>query len=381
MFRSRSLLLALLLLPLFPAPSALAHGSHGGGGEEALEAGEFDFTPLITVEAHGGFDTNLEDSPKHYAVDALFGGVFEWGLGNGGSLSIEAAVGPTLVWGEAEHFYGKVHAHDDHEEHEDEEHADHDDHEGEDHGDHDHDDHDEHEGEEHDDHDHDDHDDDDHDDDHDHEKHADHDDDHDDHDHGEHAHEGHDHGHGDTDFQRADVRGFLQVRYAPNDRLSFSVDWKPYFVTEDQGDDVQGLKNEVGAKVLWALGDGDVNFGLGDGLEDLVNGVFLSVEHRQGWESDGVWIGNYTDPRVGVGFTIGSDQINVSIEAGPRFYTPGSYSGLDQRTDFAGEIELMIPVGDANLFAHWQPTYSGTDAPGWGEGWQHHIGTGMSFTF
>ena len=38
-------------------------------------------------------------------------------------------------------------------------------------------------------------------------------------------------------------------------------------------------------------------------------------------------------------------------------------------------------VGDANLFAHWQPTYSGTDAPGWGEGWQHHIGTGMSFTF
>ena len=331
MFRSRSLLLALLLLPLFPAPSALAHGSHGGGGEDALEAGEFDFTPLITVEAHGGFDTNLEDSPKHYAVDALFGGVFEWGLGNGASLSIEAAVGPTLVWGEAEHFYGKVHAHDDHEEHDD---------------------HDEHEGEEH-----------------------------DDHDHGEHAHEGHDQGHGDTDFQRADVRGYLQVRYAPNDRLSFSVDWKPYFVTEDQGDDVQGLKNEIGAKVLWALGDGDVNFGLGDGLEDLVNGVFLSVEHRQGWESDGVWIGNYTDPRVGVGFTIGSDQINVSIEAGPRFYTPGSYSGLDQRTDIAGEIELLVPVGDANLFVHWQPTYSGTDAPGWGEGWQHHIGTGMSFTF
>ena len=84
---------------------------------------------------------------------------------------------------------------------------------------------------------------------------------------------------------------------------------------------------------------------------------------------------------MGVGFTIGSDQINVSIEAGPRFYTPGSYSGLDQRTDFAGEIELLVPVGDANLFAHWQPTYSGTDAPGWGEGWQHHIGTGMSFTF
>jgi len=338
MFRFRSLLLTLLLLPLVPAPSALAHGSHGGGGEEALEAGEFDFTPVITVEGHGGFETNLEGSPKHYALDALFGGVFEWGLGNGGSLSIEAAVGPTLVWGEAEHFYGKVHASEDHDEH----------------------------GEEHDEHE---------------EEHDDHDHEHDDHDHSSHAHEGHDHGHGDTDFQRTDVSGYLQVRYAPNDRLSVSVDWKPYFVTQDQGEDIQGLKNAIGAKVLWALGDGDVNFGLGDGLEDLVNGVFLSVEHRQGWESDGVWIGNYTDPRVGVGFTIGSDQINVSIEAGPRFYTPGSYSGLDQRTDFAGEVELMVPVGDANLFAHWQPTYSGTDAPGWGEGWQHHIGTGVSFTF
>ena len=380
MFRSRSLLLALLLLPLVPAPSALAHGSHGGGGEESLEAGEFDFTPLITVEGHGGFDTNLEGSPKHYAVDALFGGVFEWGLGNGGSLSIEAAVGPTLVWGEAEHFYGKVHADDDHDDH-DEHEEDHDEHEHDEHEeDHDEHEHDEHE-EDHDDHeeDHDDHDDehehDDHDDEHEHEH------EHDDHDHEGHAHEGHDHGHGSTEFQRTDVRGYLQVRYAPNDRLSFSVDWKPYFVTQDQGHDVYGLKNEIGAKVLWALGDGDVNFGLGDGLEDLVNGVFLSVEHRQGWESDGVWIGNYTDPRVGVGFTIGSDQINVSIEAGPRFYTPGSYSGLDQRTDFAGEIELLVPVGDANLFAHWQPTYSGTDAPGWGEGWQHHIGTGMSFTF
>ena len=376
MFRSRSLLLALLLLPLVPAPSAFAHGSHGGGGEESLEAGEFDFTPLITVEGHGGFDTNLEGSPKHYAVDALFGGVFEWGLGNGGSLSIEAAVGPSLVWGEAEHFYGKVHAHDDHDEHEHDEHEhdehEHDEHE-EDHDEHEHDeheeDHDEHEHEE----DHDDHE----------EDHDDHDHDHhdDEHDHEGHAHEGHDHGHGSTEFQRTDVRGYLQVRYAPNDRLSFSVNWNPYFVTQDQGHDVQGLKNEIGAKVLWALGDGDVNFGLGDGLEDLVDGVFLSVEHRQGWESDGVWIGNYTDPRVGVGFTIGSDQINVSIEAGPRFYTPGSYSGLDQRTDFAGEIELLVPVGDANLFAHWQPTYSGTDAPGWGEGWQHHIGTGMSFTF
>ena len=30
------------------------------------------------------------------------------------------------------------------------------------------------------------------------------------------------HGH-DTDFKRTDVRGSLQARYAPNDRLSFTL--------------------------------------------------------------------------------------------------------------------------------------------------------------
>ena len=58
----------------------------------------------------------------------------------------------------------------------------------------------------------------------------------------------------------------------------------PYWVTEDEGDDVQGLKNELGAKLTWALGDGDVNFGLGDSFSDLVDGVYVSVDHRQGWE-------------------------------------------------------------------------------------------------
>ena len=82
MSRSRLLVLSLLFAPFLTTPSVLAHGSHGGGGKEALEAGEFDFTPVITLEAHGGFDTNLEDDPKHYAIDGLFGGVFEWGLGN-----------------------------------------------------------------------------------------------------------------------------------------------------------------------------------------------------------------------------------------------------------------------------------------------------------
>ena len=333
MFRSRLALLALLLSPFATISPAEAHGSHGGGGE-SLEAGEFDFTPIISIEGHGGFDTNLEGDPKHYAIDGLLGGVFEWGLGNGASLAIEAAIGPVLVWGEAEHFYGKVHVHD---------HDDHDDHKD----------------------DHDDHDDD----------HDDHDDDHDD-------HEGHDHGHAhDTDFKRTDFRGFLQARYSPNDRLDIALSWNPYYVTKDQDDDVEGLKNELGAKVTWALGDGDVNFGLGDGIEDLVNGVYLSLDHRQGWESDGMYVGNYTDPRVGLGFKFGDNEISFNIEAGPRFYVPGSYAGLDQRTDFAGEIALSVPVGDVNLFLHWQQAYSWEDASGWGKGWQHHVGTAVTFTF
>ena len=336
MLRSRLALVALLLSPFASISPAEAHGSHGGGGE-SLEAGEFDFTPLITIEGHGGFDTNLEGDPKHYAIDGMFGGVFEWGLGNGGSFAIEAAIGPALVWGEAEHFYGKVHVDDDDDDHED-----------------DHDDHDDHD-----------------------EDHDDHDDDHEDHDHEGHGH-AHDH---DTDYKRTDIKGFLQARYAPNDRLSFELSWNPYYVTQDQGEDIQGLKNELGAKAIWALGDGDVNFALGDGIEDLVNGVYLSVDHRQGWESDGMYVGNYTDPRVGLGFTFGADEISLMIEAGPRFYVPGSYAGLDQRTDVAGEIELSVPVGDATLFLHWQQTYSWDDAPGWGEGWQHHVGTGVTFTF
>ena len=370
MFRSRLALLALLLSPFASIAPAEAHGSHGGSGE-ALEAGEFDFTPNITIEGHGGFDTNLEGDPKHYAIDGMFGGVFEWGLDNGGSFAIEAAIGPALVWGEAEHFYGKVHV-DDHDDDHKKGHDDHDDDHEDDHDEHDH---------------HDDHGD--HEDDHgDHDDHDDHGDDHDDHkghsDHKGHGdHKGHDdHGHGhDTDFKRTDIKGFLQARYAPNDRLSFELSWNPYYVTKDQGEDIQGLKNELGAKMTWALGDGDVNFGLGDGLEDLVNGVYLSLDHRQGWESDGMYVGNYTDPRVGLGFKFGGDEISLMIEAGPRFYVPGSYAGLDPRTDFAGEIELSVPVGDATLFLHWQQTYSWENAPGWGEGWQHHVGTGVTFAF
>ena len=47
MFRSRSLLLALFLLPLVHAPAAFAHGSHGGGGSDGVEEGEFDFEKFL----------------------------------------------------------------------------------------------------------------------------------------------------------------------------------------------------------------------------------------------------------------------------------------------------------------------------------------------
>ena len=323
--RPSFLFLALLLAPVtldatLCRPS-VAGGNHGGSGEEALEAGKFRASPVLSIEGHGGFMTNLDGSPEHYAIDGLFGVVMEWGLVNNGSFAIEAAIGPALVWGEAEHFYGKVHV-DEHDEETDS-----------------------HTEDEHDDHD------------------------------------GHaDHGSHDTDYKRSDVRGFLQARYAPNDRLSLSVSWNPYYVTKDQGEDIKGLKNELGAKVVWALGDGDVNFALGDRLEDLIDGVYLSIEHRQGWETDGTWMGNYTDPRLGVGFNV--DLLNISLNAGPRFYVPGSYSGLEQRTDFAGELEVAYPVGNNTvLFAHWQPTYSSKGGSGWGKGWQHHVGTGVTFSF
>jgi hypothetical protein len=321
--------------------------AHGAAGGVELGPGEFQLSPVITLEGHAGLENNLEDRPRHYAIDGLFGVVMEWGLPNRGSIAIEAMIGPALVWGEAEHFYGRVHL-DDH--------------------------HDHHDG---------------HDDDldhrqrrrhrrglqpsrhgHSHAKHRDHD----------HHKDDHGHGHGGAPFRRVDIKGQLQARYAPNDRLSFMAEWKPYVVTRNQGEDIKGLKNEVGVGVVWALGDGDVNFALGDGLETIADGVFLSVQNRTGWESDGTYIGNYTDPWLGLGFNI--DRLNVILMAGPRFYSPGSYSGLSSRTDWGGELELALPVSPtALLFAHWKPTYSTKGGEGWGRGWQHHIGTGVTFRF
>jgi len=193
-------------------------------------------------------------------------------------------------------------------------------------------------------------------------------------------HEEEDHESHNTDYKREDFRGLLKVKYAPNDRLSFSVDTKPYIVTKNQGEEKKGTKNSIGAKALFALGEGDVNFALGDQFKDLIDGISLSLEHRQGWDSVGKWQGNYTDPRVVVEFNY--DLIAIKMEGGPRFYVPASGSGVGERTDFAGEIEISRPVGDdAELFIHWQPTYSDKDGSTWGEGWQHHVGTGLTFRF
>jgi hypothetical protein len=290
--------------------------AHGAAGGADLAPGDFQIAPVLTIEGHGGLHNNLENQPRHYAIDGLVGVVLEWGLANQGSLAIEAMVGPAFVWGEAEHFYGRVHKH--HSDHEDEDHAE--------------------------------------------EDHAD-----------EEVYDG-------TPFRRADVRGQLQVRYEPNDRLSLMVEWKPYYVTQNQGEDVMGLKNEVGVGVVWALGDGDVNFALGDGLETIADGLFLSLLNRTGWESEGTYIGNYTDPWLRFGFNI--DRLNVILSGGPRFYSPGSYSGLSNRTDWGGELALEMPVRKgAVLFAHWRPIYSTQGGEGWGRGWTHHIGTGVTFRF
>ena len=155
----------------------------------------------------------------------------------------------------------------------------------------------------------------------------------------------------------------------------------PYYVTGPGEEFGEGLKNEVGVNVTYAFGDGDVNFALGDGLEDVIDGVFISVENRTGWESDSTYIGNYTDVWPGFGFNV--DLLNITLSAGPRFYVPGSYSGLSSRTDWGGEIELEYPITDKiALFAHWEPIYSSED---WGseggQGWNHHIGTGVTFSF
>ena len=324
----QSLLLSAALFSGLTVADALQLNAyaHGGVEGEELEPGEFRARPVITIEGHGGFENNLveEGKPEHYAIDGLFGAVFEWGLEDGGSFAIEAAVGPAFVWGEAEHFYGRVHVDEDHEEHAGEEHEDED--------------------------------------------------------HAEEEH-GHEEGHSSgAPYRRTDVKGFVQLRYEPNEQLAFSAMWKPYYVTEDQEEDIKGFKHEMEFGAIYAFGDGDVNFALGDGLESIVDGIFISAKNATGWESDNTYVGNYTDVWPGFGFNY--DKLNVTLSGGPRFYSPGSYAKLPSRTDWGGEIELEYPISkNAVVFAHWEPIYSTKGGEGWGKGFQHHVGTGVTFSF
>ena len=278
-----------------------------------MKAGEFNFTPLLTVEGHAGFDDNLEIAEKHFAADFLIGGEFAWGLGNDKQFSLSAFVGPALARGGAEHFYGEIHV----------------------------------------------------------------------------AEPGHEHEAHPT-RNRVDFKAYLEANYKHSDRLNVQAYWNPYMVTSDELEfhaeenewesfESKGIKNELGAKVKYAFGDGDVDFGLGDSVSDLIDGAYVSVDHRQGWGVDGVFIGNYTDPRLGVGFNYG--ETAFQIEAGPRFFTPGSYaSDLDSRTDVAGEIMISRPVNDdVDFFAHWKVLYTWDKTEGWGDGLQHHVGTGITY--
>ena len=323
----KALLLSTTLLTAFAAADSLQLKAlaHGGVEREELEEGEYRVRPVITIEGHGGFENNLVEvgKPEHYAIDALVGTVLEWGLSNNGSFAIEAQFGLASVWGEAEHFYGLVHVEE--------------------------------------------------------EGHDDHGDEHDDDDHAEEEHEDHGHSSG-APYRRTDLKGFVQARYEPNEQLAISAAWKPYIVTANQGEETKGMKNEVEVEAIYAFGDGDVNFALGDGLESIVDGVFLSAKNASGWEADGTYVGNYTDVWPGFGFNY--DKLNVTLSGGPRFYTPGSYAKLPGRTDWGGEIELEYPVGkNAAVFAHWEPVYSTKGGEGWGKGFQHHVGTGVTFSF
>ena len=291
--------------------------AHGGAAGEQLRPGEFKASPVITIEGHGGLENNLKGPPRHYAIDGFYGTVLEWGLENKGSFAIEAGIGPAFVWGEAEHFYGQVHAHGDHAEEDDEEHAE--------------------------------------------ESFT-----------------------SASPWRRTDIKGYLSARYQPTANFSLQATWKPYYITrtetQDGLEDELGLRNEVQVGAVYALGDGDVNFALGDGLENVVDGLFVSAYNNTGWDSDGTYLGNYTDTWAGFGFNY--DLLNVTLSAGPRFYMPGRYANLPQRTDWGGEMEFEYPFTRSIVgFAHWKAVYSTQAGEGWGIGFQHHIGTGVTLRF
>ena len=128
--------------------------------------------------------------------------------------------------------------------------------------------------------------------------------------------------------------------------------------------------------MVYAFGDGDVNFALGDGLQDVIDGVFVSVENRTGWESDGTYIGNYTDLWPGFGFNI--DLLNITLSGGPRFYClviiQDYVSALTEVVRLSSNIQWLKMV----LFAHWEPVYS---TEGGSDGVGFHTGTGVTIAF
>ena len=145
-------------------------------------------------------------------------------------------------------------------------------------------------------------------------------------------------------------------------------------VTGDQGDEeTKGLKNEMVFGGIYAFGD-DVNFALGDGLETIADGLFISAKNATGWESDGVYVGNYTDIWPGLGFNY--DKLNVTLRR--RFYSPGSYAKLPDAPTGAVKSSSNTPSAKTLWCSL---TGNRSTAPKWMGSFQHHVGTGVSFSF
>ena len=265
----------------------------------------------MAVEGHAAFEDNLTTPARHNAGDFLTGAEWAWGLGNDQQISLSAFVGPALVHGGAEHFYGEIHVED---------------------------------------------------------------------------------GAVHEDAHPAEVelilKDFLKLIINIVIHYHFNL-LESYVVTSDEVNiedgevetfETKGVKNEVGIKAKYAFGDGDVDFGLGDSISDLIDGLYMSVDHRQGWGVDGVHIGNYTDPRLGVKFNYGETAFQVDL--GPRFYNPGSYASgfIGSRTDLAGEIMISRPVSEKmDFFAHWKFVGTWDNSAGVGAGFQNHVGTGITY--
>ena len=92
-----------------------------------------------------------------------------------------------------------------------------------------------------------------------------------------------------------------------------------------------------------------------------------------------MYVGNYTDPRVGLGFKFSNDEISLMTKLALVFMF------LAATPDW---IHAPILLERLSCLFRWEhhavpalaADYSWEDAPGWGEGW-HHVGTGVTFAF